>query len=108
MSLLVIFMLLAGCISSQERDASDSLTVEGVVSVRGHEPFTALVLRTEMRNEYVLNLEELPEDRRNLLSGGAPGRIRVTGELYKDVWNGMDYAHLRVTCWERENGGEGE
>ena len=101
--LLISFILLimtAACAASRS-DEGDLLTVEGWISVRGHEPFTKLVLRTGQRNEYVLNEEALAAEEQIELPPDEPARLRVTGELYKDNWNGRPYAHLRVTSWER-------
>ena len=98
--LLAVLFTATACTASRSEN-SDTLTVEGWVTARGHEPFVELVLRTDDRNEYVLSLEELPAASRDSLRERNPGRYRVTGELYKDDWNGRPYAHLRVTSWER-------
>ena len=67
------------------------MTVEGTISVRGNEPFSAVVLQTASRNHYVLKMS--PEMRSRLVT---PSLRRVTGYLYLDKWNGRDFAHLDV------------
>ena len=101
---LSLLILAASCAASKSGKPDDLLTVEGWVSVRGHEPFTKLVLRTDQRNEYVLNEEALAAEEQIELPSDEPAHLRVTGELYKDYWNGRPYAHLRVTSWERVEG----
>jgi hypothetical protein len=29
-----------------------------------------------------------------------PSRLKVTGRLYQDDWNGSPFAHIEVTEWE--------
>ena len=94
-------LILAAACAASRNDEADLLTVEGWISVQGHEPFTKLVLRTDQRNEYVLNEEVLAEEERIELPSDEPAHLRVTGKLYKDDWNGRPYAHLRVTSWKR-------
>ncbi len=77
--------------------AHNVLTVEGRVSVRGHTPFTGVLLETDQRNFYVLALDEAA--RRDLVPE-LPARYRVTGLLYGADWNGIRYAHLRPTKME--------
>lgn len=92
-SLFVLF--LTGCAgSSSTTDAP--ITVAGIASVRGNEPFTAVVLETEQRNVYVLTLDD---DERSRLQREAPLHVRVTGTVYKDTWGGRPLAHLRVQTW---------
>ena len=69
------------------------IALEGTLSQRGSEPYTALVLETNQRNLYVLNLDEMQRD---VLAVDAPKRVRVTGTLYEDTWNGRAMAHIRV------------
>lgn len=89
-SLLVsMVIVLFGCTAS--RAPSHSRTLEGEVTVRGHEPFTAVILQTRGRNYYILKLSI--EQRRVLIT---PAPYRVTGRLYMDDWNGRSYAHLEV------------
>ena len=82
--------LVAGCAATNPA-ASDRIIVEGHVSVRGNEPFTAVVLETDQRTRYLLVLT--PEMRSAL---SAPARIRVTGRLFLGEWNGRPYAHIEV------------
>ena len=77
---------------------SDVITVEGRASVRGNTPFTGIMLETNQRNTYVLVFDDA-EGR--ALEADLPARLRVTGDLYVAEWNGMSYAHLRVTTMER-------
>jgi len=79
-------------------DTTDVITVEGRVSVRGNMPLTALVLETEQRTLYVLVLDEADAA---AWEPNLPARLRVTGHLYADDWNGFRYAHLRATNIER-------
>ena len=88
--LAVCLQLFSGCAGSDLY--SEFMTVEGQISVRGNEPFTAVILYTAARNYYVLKLKE--EDRRELLT---PATYRVTGELYLGQWNGRNFAHLAVS-----------
>ncbi len=89
-SLLVsMVIVLFGC--SASRAPSDSLTLEGLVTVRGNEPFTAIILQTRGRIYYILKLSI--EQHRVLIT---PGSYSVTGRLYQDNWNGRNYPHLAV------------
>lgn len=93
-------MLMAGCVATSgatKGDAatggapSDHITVEGRAVVMGNVPFTALMLQTEDRNSYILKMDA--EERAELMT---PARVRVSGVLYLDDWNGRPYAHIRV------------
>ena len=84
---------LSGCAPAPP-PAPDALTVEGTVTARGAEPFSALVLTTPAQNHYVLTFEPDAEQPPN------PARLRVTGRLYLDEWAGQPFAHLRVDTWE--------
>ena len=79
------------------RMVDDVITVEGEVSVRGSEPFTAVWLETDDANSYVL-VTASTEQADGFLSSG---RYRVTGAVYRDEWNGFSVAHLRVRRFER-------
>ena len=76
----------------------DVITVEGRASVRGNTPFTAVMLETDQRNLYVLVLDDAD---RQTLERELPARLRITGVLYVDDWNGVPYAHLRPTSLEQ-------
>lgn len=94
-SVLVFFLgcvFLSGCMHSANTPAADIIRVRGIVNVYGAEPFTAVVLRTEERNSWVLELSHA--DRTRLMM---PARVQVTGAVYADEWNGSTWAHLRVT-----------
>lgn len=93
---VVALLTLTMCTSPSLIDPS-VVTVEGSVSVRGHEPFTAMMLETDQQNVYVLSFEG--EGRREM-QNEAPGLFRVTGTLYQDDWNGRPYAYIRVRSWE--------
>ena len=88
--LLASLQLITGCAGSNPY--SEFISVEGQISVRGNEPFTAVILYTAARNYYVLNQRD--EDRGDLLT---PATYRVTGQLYLDQWNGRNFAHLAVS-----------
>lgn len=93
---LTLVLLGMGCASSGPATEPEGTTivVEGTLSMRGNEPFTALVLETAERNTYVLNVDDMQQE---VLDYGTPVRARVSGILYQDTWNGQPYAHLRVT-----------
>lgn len=88
---IVLLMVLASSCSAPRAAFVDRITVEGMVSVRGNEPFTAVMLESDGRNLYVLRLE--PADRAALLT---PQRYRVTGVLSVDDWNGVRLTFLDV------------
>ena len=83
-------LLLAGC-TSTALPPTDVITVEGRISSRGNEPFTALMLTTPQRNYYVLTFGD---DERPTFS--VSRTYRVTGHLYEGDWNSYAFAHLRV------------
>lgn len=90
--LLLVFVVLAsaGCSGSQDVVDGNVITVEGHISQRGNSPFQAWMLETDQRNSYVLVMDA---------TGGQYSSSKsysVTGRLYKDQWNGKDYAHLEV------------
>ena len=89
----------AGCSHLKPPAPSEALTVEGVASVRGNEPFTRLILTTEHRNSYVLRFSSA--ERRGEMQREAPASFRVTGRLYRDSWQGREWAHLDVQSWKR-------
>ena len=96
--LFALTTLTAGCTGSNASSSDEPVTVEGRVTVRGNEPFTAYLLQTDSRNAYVLVFEEGPD------APQAPARLRVTGALYLADWNGQSYTHLRVQTWEDVTG----
>ena len=93
----LLLLLMDGC-AVPRSSAQDAITVEGGVSVRGNEPFTELVLQTDDRNYYVLKFAS-PEER-GRVQNQAPSRFVVTGDVYRDVWGGRAFAHLRVKSWQ--------
>lgn len=103
-SLLLVLLSLGwlGCAgaagTASQATPSDVITVEGQATVRGNTPFTGIMLETGQRNTYVLVFDE---DEKRTVQADLPARLRVTGVLYVDDWNGMPYAHLRVTAMER-------
>lgn len=90
----LILLLLPACRSTAPASA-DTVTVEGTVTMRGNEPFAVPVLETDDRALYVLIFEE-----RDASPLRTPRRYRITGELYRDLWQGRPFAHLRVATWE--------
>ena len=85
----------AGC-SMPQQAYQDVVTVEGMVTARGNEPFVRYVLETLGGNLYALRI---PEDRRSDFQ--TPARLRVTGRLYVDDWDGRPFAHLDVSEYSR-------
>ncbi len=94
---MVTFGTLSGC-SQTQMVRFDVQEVEGRVTVRGNEPFTAVILETEERNWYVLDLT--PEQRLGLVN---PSIQRVVGEVYRGDWNGNAFARIRVSEIRRIN-----
>ncbi|MFT5142791.1 MAG: hypothetical protein ACI80V_000443 [Rhodothermales bacterium] len=92
---MVALVLLAGCMSPRAT-GSTAFEIEGRVTVRGNEPFTAVILETEQGNWYVLELT--PEQRTGLVN---PSMQRVFGELYRGDWNGRPFATIRVATIQR-------
>lgn len=92
----LVLILVAGCASTVP-NACGLFVVEGVVSVRGNEPFTALMVETDSRHSYVL---DLADDERAALQNAAPGRFQVEGYIEPGTWAGRPYTHLRVTGWD--------
>ena len=86
----VLATCLVSCTTDRAPEA-DTITVEGMVTVRGNEPFAAYVLETSDRNTYVLVFPEAVE---------TPARLRVTGRLYLGEWDGQSYAHIEVHAYE--------
>lgn len=87
-ALFTTILALAACTTS--RPLPDELvTVEGVVTVRGNEPFAAYVLETDENNRYVLQVdgERMPD---------TPASLRVTGRLYRGSWDGRPFAFIEV------------
>lgn len=83
-------IFLVSCATDRISDA-ETITVEGMVTVRGNEPFAAYVLETSDRNTYVLVFPEAVE---------TPARLRVTGRLYLGEWMRQSYAHIEVQAYE--------
>ncbi len=96
-------LFLSGCVQSgpasgaqgssrgPSRGAGAEITVEGTVNSFGAEPFAAVILNSDERNSWVLELTK--EDRDRLMM---PARIRATGTVYAADWQGRLRAHLRV------------
>lgn len=94
---MVALGLQTGC-HAQRATVAESITVEGTVTVRGNEPFTAVLLETGNHNWYVLDLT--PEQRQALVN---PSVQRATGVVYAGEWNSIPFAHLRVSQIQRIN-----
>ncbi|MFT4605771.1 MAG: hypothetical protein ACI9W4_002515 [Rhodothermales bacterium] len=91
----VTLLMQTGCSSS--RTAEKDLTeVQGTVTVRGNEPFTAVMLQTIEDNWYILDLT--PEQRSGLVN---PSVQRVRGRVSLGDWNGQPFTHLKVVEIER-------
>ncbi|NNE70679.1 MAG: hypothetical protein HKN29_10005 [Rhodothermales bacterium] len=84
-----------GCSSSRTAEVSLQ-EVEGMVTVRGNEPFTVVMLQTKEDNWYILDLT--PEQRTGLVN---PSVQRARGTVYLGDWNGNPFAHFRVAEIER-------
>lgn len=83
-----------GCASGRDGPPEDSVTVEGVVTARGNEPFSEYVLETANGDLYVLTVPD--SLREGFLT---PSRLTVSGRLYDDEWNGRAYRHIEVDAW---------
>ncbi len=75
---------------------SDVITAEGIVTVRGNVPFTAVVLETDDHNWYILEMTQSMRD-----GFMTPARLKVNGRLYLDDWRGRPFAHLEVHEFEQ-------
>lgn len=93
----VMLLLLVGCTAPRAAQ-QDTITVSGIVTVRGNEPFTELVLQTEDRNYYVLKFSN-PEER-GQVQNMSPASLEITGDVYRDIWGSRAFAHLRVDAWQ--------
>ncbi len=95
----LLVLLLAGCAGGLAAiEQSTSITVVGRATVRGHEPFTAVVLETNQQNLYVLVLDDT---RWNATRAALPTRLRVTGVPYAGWWNNQRLAHIRPMAIEQ-------
>lgn len=87
-----------GCAANQSASnqsaSPDTLTIEGVATARGNEPFSAYVLEAGDGSMYVL---EIPDS--NRVDFYTPSRLTVTGRVYEDEWNGSPIAHIEVIEW---------
>ena len=110
-AVLLLILFTAGCTGpaatpdlppsgSQVTDV-DRIRVEGYVSARGNMPFSRLVLETDDRNVYLLDLDPAAEAE---LSPELPGRYRVVGILTLSDWAGRPSASLRPETMERVGG----
>jgi hypothetical protein len=90
LGLMVGMTLLTGCTGARAV-ATDLLSVEGTVTVRGNEPFTDVILRTDGDNYYAL---DLTSEQRDALR--TPSRVQATGTLYRGDFAGIPFARLRV------------
>lgn len=88
---IVALLVLTGCTSTRTGE-TEMITVEGTVTVRGNEPFTAVFLQTKEDNWYIL---DLTQDQRNGLVN--PSIQRAIGAVYLGDWNGTPFTHLRVS-----------
>jgi hypothetical protein len=93
---VLVMLSIDGCASSGAA-WEDTVEVEGVVSVRGNEPFTELVLQTSDRNYYVLEFDN--PDERSRMQQATPATFSVRGPVYRGVWGSRAFAHLRVRAW---------
>jgi len=89
--LVLLLVLSVGACKSQEV-ISDTITVDGIATMRGNVPFNELILETDERNYYAL---QLTADQQASIT--TPSRLRVTGHVYEGDWNGRPYTFLRVT-----------
>ncbi|MEQ9104669.1 MAG: hypothetical protein RIE53_08230 [Rhodothermales bacterium] len=89
----------SGCVQSRSASGAQGssqhsgpeITVEGMVNSFGAEPFAAVILNSDERNSWVLELSA--EDRDRLMM---PARVRATGTVYAADWQGRLRAHMRV------------
>lgn len=82
-----------GCVPDRST-AGDAIEIEGVVTARGNEPFSAYVLETSDGELYVLNI---PDSLR--VGFITPSRLNVTGRPYDGEWNGEEIRHIEVETW---------
>lgn len=92
--ILVVALIVAGC-SSRAAIDDNIISVEGLVMVYGNVPFTAIILKTNDNNSYILKMNS--EQRAQLMT---PVRLRVTGRLYLGEWNARAFAHIEVAVME--------
>ena len=88
--MVVLSMTTVGCVSQHLEDSA-IITVEGIVTVRGNVPFSAVILETDGHNLYILKMDTAIRDALT-----TPAMIRVRGRLYLDTWNALPFAHLEV------------
>lgn len=93
--LCILALVGAGCAAPQEA-VQDMVTVEGMVTARGNEPFVRYVLETSEGNLYALRIPE--KDQREFQT---PARLEVTGRLYVDGWDSHPFVHVDVSEWRR-------
>ncbi len=91
MLLFLLVVLSVGACKSQEV-LTDVITVDGIATMRGNVPFNKLILETDSRNYYALQLT--PAQQASITT---PSRLRVTGHVFRGEWNGLPYTFLRVT-----------
>ena len=92
-----LLIVLAGCFSYRTATGlTEIVTVEGSVTARGNEPFSAYVLKTEDLTWYVLDLDEV--SREGFMS---PSYLRASGTVYVSQWMGRPMTHLKVSAWEK-------
>jgi hypothetical protein len=89
----VLLLGTEGCDGNRSA-SSETVTIEGVATARGNEPFSAYVLEAEDGSMYILNI---PDSIRTDFY--TPSRLTVTGRLYEDEWNGSPFAHIEVAEW---------
>lgn len=95
-ALLFVWVLVgAGC-STPQKAHQDVVTVDGIVTARGNEPFVRYVLETPEGNLYALRI---PEEKRAEFQ--TPAKLRVTGRVYVEDWHGRPFTHLDVAEWSQ-------
>ncbi|MBO6574906.1 MAG: hypothetical protein JJ896_05815 [Rhodothermales bacterium] len=85
-----------GCASQETVATVQEIEVEGTVTVRGNEPFTAVILETPEGNWYKLELTT--EQRSGMVN---PSVQRVRGTVSLGDWNGRPFAVLTVGSLSR-------
>lgn len=79
---------------------SDTLTVRGIVTTIGNEPFTRQRLVLGPDSAFILTF---PTDTAITTSETGPTRVTVKGRAYRDSWQGREMNHLEVYSWSGSN-----
>ena len=90
----------AGDGSERASSGSDTLTVRGIVTTIGNEPFTRQRLILGPDSAFVLTF---PPDTAITTSETGPTRVTVRGRAYRDTWQGREMNHLEVYSWTGAN-----